>query len=402
MKRLANMPTWVQILSIGSFMFASGVLMTWLPFAPAFILLVFGLIKNICPKRFGIWFLFCSAIGILFASAWAISHFSGLAMVSVREIAITIYVIAFIIIIPVLVFALGTIIRLGQWFLSMQWLVSQKRLAISIFAIGIGYGVFSWVYFGMSFSGYLNVIVWIIICASSIDMIRSNWRIGIVVAVVFWCLGLLIMINHEFINTIKDTITIDKITHNYNNQLVQAVYSGDIKRVETLLEKGADVNSRDMYRRPVLVISAETGNIDITKLLFEKGADINASGEEALHYASIYGQTGTMKLLLESGVNVNATAYGETALMVAAHSGQTSAINLLFEKGANINAKTDDGTTALMKAAEYCRKDAVNLLLKLGVDVNMADNNGNTALSTARKAGCADLPELLEAAGAKE
>ena len=43
MEQLANMPVWAQILSMGSFMFASGVLMTRIPLAPAIILSFFCL-----------------------------------------------------------------------------------------------------------------------------------------------------------------------------------------------------------------------------------------------------------------------------------------------------------------------------------------------------------------------
>ena len=43
MEQLSNMPLWAQILSMGSFMFASGVLMTRLPLAPAIILSFFYL-----------------------------------------------------------------------------------------------------------------------------------------------------------------------------------------------------------------------------------------------------------------------------------------------------------------------------------------------------------------------
>ena len=43
MEQLANMPVWAQMLSMGSFMFASGVLMTRIPLAPAIILSFFYL-----------------------------------------------------------------------------------------------------------------------------------------------------------------------------------------------------------------------------------------------------------------------------------------------------------------------------------------------------------------------
>ena len=55
MEQLTNMPIWAQILSMGSFMFASGVLMTRIPLAPAIILSFFYLYgvfakTNIAPS----------------------------------------------------------------------------------------------------------------------------------------------------------------------------------------------------------------------------------------------------------------------------------------------------------------------------------------------------------------
>ncbi len=56
MEQLANMPLWAQILSMGSFMFASGVLMTRIPLAPVIILSFFclygGFVKTSTSANF--------------------------------------------------------------------------------------------------------------------------------------------------------------------------------------------------------------------------------------------------------------------------------------------------------------------------------------------------------------
>ena len=81
MEQLSNMPVWAQMLSMGSFMFASGVLMTRIPLAPAIILSFFYLygvfsatngIPSFCLQRPGLWLGMHIGLPLLLLLVWGL------------------------------------------------------------------------------------------------------------------------------------------------------------------------------------------------------------------------------------------------------------------------------------------------------------------------------------------
>ena len=183
--------------------------------------------------------------------------------------------------------------------------------------------------------------------------------------------------------------------------LTLAATHGHIECVKVLLEHGA----KDFDR--ALEHALWHGHRDIALLLKEHGANAEtAANQTNLISAAEEGRADTVRLLLESGADVNATdELGRTALMEAAFAGDEDIIRMLLDAGAAVNAADEDGDTALISAvAEHedgCAA-VVQLLIDAGADINAANKHGRTALSIARKKGNTETIRLLEAAGAKE
>src|ERR1051326_1508762 len=114
-------------------------------------------------------------------------------------------------------------------------------------------------------------------------------------------------------------------------------------------------------------------------------------------YAAAFGNAQQMKLLLESGADVNAqNAFHATALIWAG--GDAVKSQLLIEHGAHVNVPTEQGRPALMAAAKRNgNADLVRLLLKMGADVKTP---GNTALIPAAQSGDVEIMRLLIESGA--
>lgn len=93
-------------------------------------------------------------------------------------------------------------------------------------------------------------------------------------------------INHKNIDAIN-LILGNK--DSYNKHLIEEVYNNNTFIVEMLLEKGADVNSKDATSSTALMIASKENNINIVRLLIDRGANVNEKdifGNTALDYAS--------------------------------------------------------------------------------------------------------------------
>lgn len=117
--------------------------------------------------------------------------------------------------------------------------------------------------------------------------------------------------------------------------------------------------------------AAGFGDTREVKLLLDWGVDVNATdslGFTALHFATRYGHTDTVKLLLAIGADVNAksSSGGYTALMYAVVSGKIIIIKALLDADAEVNARNDDGITTLTLAEELDDPLILRLLKKRG------------------------------------
>ena len=185
-----------------------------------------------------------------------------------------------------------------------------------------------------------------------------------------------------------------------NTLLLRAAKAGDQAEVQTLLEKGADPNSRDKDGSTPLIWMASLGLTDSVLALLEKGAYVNAkdrTGWTALMGAARKGHSDTVRALLEKGAYVDAQDNnGWTALMSAAASPRPETVRALLEKGANVNATDKTGWTALMGAAYSGQLESVRALLTKGADRNARNREGSTALTVARNHNYSEVIALLE------
>ncbi len=123
----------------------------------------------------------------------------------------------------------------------------------------------------------------------------------------------------------------------------------------------------------------------------------DSRGATPLMYAAAFGNARQMKLLLESGADVNTqNTFHATALIWAG--GDAVKSRLLIEHGADVNIRTEQGRTPLMAAAKRNgNADLVRLLLQKGADVKAP---GDATLITAGQSGDIEIMRLLIEAGA--
>lgn len=174
--------------------------------------------------------------------------------------------------------------------------------------------------------------------------------------------------------------------------------------INLLLDKGAELETRDSDRRTALSLAAGSGHAVVAKLLLENGADIDA-GEyyrTPLYWAAIGGHETVVQLLLEKGAETDIKGrYGRMPLSHAAESGHETVVKLLLENGAELDLRDEDGGTPLLWAAKKGHKAVVKLLLDKGAQPKIMNKFGETPLSWAAATGHEAVVKLLLEKGAE-
>lgn len=162
---------------------------------------------------------------------------------------------------------------------------------------------------------------------------------------------------------------------------------GHTNIVIMLIDKyGADVHAN--YDM-ALQMASNVGRTETVRALLDRGAVIEAENNAALHMACENGHTDTVLLLLDRGA-----AHDDYALELAGSNGHTDTVRHLLDRGADVHVKDN---IILSRACEYGHLDTVRLLLDRGVDVHI-DNE--LALWTATMNGHFEIVRLLLNRGA--
>jgi ankyrin repeat protein len=180
---------------------------------------------------------------------------------------------------------------------------------------------------------------------------------------------------------------------------------GDTALVQQLLKAGANAEVARWNGETSLMIAAQVGNVENVKLLLDKGVNVNATeghrGQDALMWAAAEGHPEVIDLLIAHGAKVNSASLGGTTpLVFAANRNDAKSVDRLIAAGADVNYATSDGTKILSLAAAAKATDVVATLLDHGADPNVTDKQGNTPLHVAAQNGLLPMVEKLIAKGA--
>jgi len=208
-------------------------------------------------------------------------------------------------------------------------------------------------------------------------------------------------------------------------QFFEAIYSGDIEKLKSIISNDFDVNQplvgsavtsplaiafssiyfqkkafKEIYGK-VFEINSKTfkehGPIEeIIYFLTAQGADLGFQMIPGLSYLgmSLSISEELTNFLLSFGIDVSSV--GNDALLTAASEGKVDYIKQFLDLGAEPNFSADQGTTAIMFASQgedetstlsknrqKTQIQIIDLLLDKGADINAEDQGGDCALSNA-------------------
>jgi hypothetical protein len=169
------------------------------------------------------------------------------------------------------------------------------------------------------------------------------------------CLGLfggLLVLSYAF-----TTETLFPSPSTLDNQLIEAVDVGDKPKVESLLNRGADVNAKNATEEhqhvEPLILAVREDRLGVARVLLDHGAKPNGldtSKGTALMFAADKNDADMIRLLLSRGANVQervdfpvcndsssrcAETISVSPLMIATKEGNVDAVRALLEAGAS-------------------------------------------------------------------
>ena len=170
---------------------------------------------------------------------------------------------------------------------------------------------------------------------------------------------------------------------------------------------------------PPLYYASALGLTNVVDMLLDQGLDVNASGgrlHNALQVAAFMGHKDTVQILTDRGADIDrSVARGPvnsqeldyevrlrfvSALQAAAGKGYTEIVQILIQKGANVDLQYGHFNTALQAAACFNQEEVVRLLIARGADVNINGGAYGTALRAASFRGNERVVKVLLDAGA--
>ena len=185
-------------------------------------------------------------------------------------------------------------------------------------------------------------------------------------------------------------------------QLSFAAYRGNLKKVNLLLEAGANVNFRALDGSTPLhqaSFSNSRESLQVVEALLKAGANSNLRNEEGdypLHeliyfcgsceYVNL--RLKILETLLKAGANPNLRDGNHKTSLHLAYGvlgdNYLRFAERLLEAGANPNVRDEDGNTPLHLASDYDDRTG-EALLKAGANPNIQNHKGNTPLHIACK-----------------
>jgi ankyrin repeat protein len=176
--------------------------------------------------------------------------------------------------------------------------------------------------------------------------------------------------------TAKTTAADESIRPNDDPELIKslnnAVAAGDIEKIRSFIDAGADVNTKANGGASLLHIALLGGHEAAAALLISKGVDTHATmtdGTTTLHFAVLRNCKEIANFLIDDGVDVNAIgANFGSPLHLAANTGNTEIAEMLIAKGADVNIKNKRDQTPLTLAKQRKSTAMIELLEKHGAE----------------------------------
>ncbi|KAK3267619.1 hypothetical protein CYMTET_23837 [Cymbomonas tetramitiformis] len=136
--------------------------------------------------------------------------------------------------------------------------------------------------------------------------------------------------------------------YGYETTLMAAVASGTPEHVRALLDRGADLNKRNIFGKAAIMYAMQEERLEKLEVLLQGGADVEQAdnlGSTPVITAVSKRAPRVLARILEAGAQVDArNRDGMTALQLAAATNRLSCAEVLLQAGASTRAQVTDAS----------------------------------------------------------
>ena len=195
---------------------------------------------------------------------------------------------------------------------------------------------------------------------------------------------------------LNDGADFNEVNSQDDTPVCLACQYGHLKIVNTLLDRGASIESSNPYYS-LLHHACMGQHADVAMELIRRGVDL----EEGLHYCRSKTLVDVSKELVRRGVDLyKVDDEGDSALSIFFRTGPAEVALEMLNRGIDVNQGDERGRLPLILAAESKNASLVDELLRRGADVNIAYESGHSALHAACTEGKHEVVKILLKAGA--
>ncbi len=170
----------------------------------------------------------------------------------------------------------------------------------------------------------------------------------------------------------KDRALHSLLTYQKNSliNLKKAIFSGNKKDIEKIIQNGTSLSQSDLYGFTPLHYAAMSGHLGSIEQILRHPIDLEQkdfNGKTALHHASFHHHASIVLALLNHGARVNSIDHdGITPLHECAITNDLRTCSILIQHGADPHQTDRFGKTAQDDAFEYNHPKMHQMLLKKG------------------------------------
>ncbi|KAJ3093545.1 Ankyrin repeat and SOCS box protein 3 [Physocladia obscura] len=177
-----------------------------------------------------------------------------------------------------------------------------------------------------------------------------------------------------------------------------ALLQNNRPKVQFLIHHGANLDLCDDKKYTALQNTIKMGNEEFVSMLLDNGANfdsITGSGENVFHLAFKYHRLKILKLLMSRTSELNTVKLVFPLHQAVRNYSSLDFVKYFISSGINVNLKDSDGRTALMLAAKCQNSEMMRYLCENGSETEILSNEGFTALQYAVLAGALEPVEFL-------